>query len=89
MGVLLEGTEEAKDHINSNVVNKDPDFEEFTLISNSVAELVNEGGAAASITGMLFPAPLPLVAYIVVDGKVKKRKAGATAGGQKKKQKTT
>jgi hypothetical protein len=58
MGVLVEGIEDAKDHTNSNIVNRDPDFEEFTLISNSVAELVNEGEAAASITGMLFPCPI-------------------------------
>jgi hypothetical protein len=32
--------------------------------------------------------PSPLAAYIVIDGKAIKRKAGATTGGRKKKQKT-
>ena len=58
MGVLVEGTEDATDHANSNVVNKNPNLEEFSLISNSVFELVNERDPAASITGMLFPFPI-------------------------------
>jgi hypothetical protein len=28
MGALVEGMEDAREHANSNIVNKDPDFEE-------------------------------------------------------------
>jgi hypothetical protein len=58
MGVLVEGTEDGTDHANSKVINKDPDLEEFTLISNSVSELIYEGDPAASMTGMFFPCPI-------------------------------
>ena len=58
MGVLVEGTENGTDHTNSNIVNNDPDFEELTLISNSVSEFINEGVPAESMTSMLFSCPM-------------------------------
>jgi hypothetical protein len=58
MGVLVDGMEDARAHANSNVVNNDPDFEQFTLISNSVAVLIDEGDSVTSITGILFLCPI-------------------------------